>query len=57
MATGFSLAMQAAIIYIPYSEDVFKITPLGLQDWIIIFGFSSLTFFIMEIIKCFMRKK
>jgi Ca2+-transporting ATPase len=57
LATGLSLVMQAAIVYIPYSENIFKVTPLGLQDWIIIFGFSSLTFFIMEIIKCFMRKR
>ncbi|KAA0248271.1 MAG: cation-translocating P-type ATPase [Candidatus Jettenia sp.] len=57
LATGLSLAMQVAIVYIPYSEGIFKVTPLGLQDWIIVFGFSSLTFFVMEIIKCFLRKR
>ncbi len=56
LAAGLSLIMQTAIIYIPYAEGIFKIIPLGLQDWIAIFGFSSLTFFIMEIIKCFMMK-
>ena len=57
LATGLSLAMQVAIIYIPYSEDIFKVIPLGLKDWIVVFGFSSLTFVIMEIIKCFAGKR
>ncbi|MCF6156947.1 MAG: cation-translocating P-type ATPase [Candidatus Brocadia sp.] len=57
LATGLSLVMQAAIVYIPYSEAVFKVVPLGLEDWIIVFGFSSLTFVIMELIKCFKREK
>ena len=57
LATGLSLVMQAAIVYIPYSKGVFKVAPLGLEDWIIVFGFSSLTFFVMEIIKCFLRMK
>ncbi|GAN35314.1 MAG: cation-translocating P-type ATPase [Candidatus Brocadia sp. AMX2] len=55
LATGFSLAMQVAIIYIPYSENVFKVMPLELKDWIAIFGFSTLVFIIMEIIKCFKK--
>lgn len=57
LAAGISLAMQVAIVYIPYSEGIFKVTPLELQDWIIVFGFSSLTFVTMEIIKCFLSKK
>ncbi|NUN23501.1 MAG: cation transporting ATPase C-terminal domain-containing protein, partial [Candidatus Jettenia caeni] len=52
-----SLAMQMSVIYIPYFHDIFKITLLGLEDWVAIFGFSSLTFILMEIIKCFIRKK
>ncbi|MDQ1271732.1 MAG: P-type Ca2+ transporter type [Planctomycetota bacterium] len=56
LAAGLSLAMQVAIIYIPYSEGIFKVTPLGLKDWIIVFGFSSLIFVIVEIIKCCKRK-
>ncbi len=55
LATGLSLTMQVVIISIPYSEDIFKVTPLGLKDWIIVFGFSSLTFIVMEIIKCFKK--
>ncbi|MCF6155640.1 MAG: cation-translocating P-type ATPase [Candidatus Brocadia sp.] len=55
LATGFSLAMQVAIVYIPYSENIFKVIPLELKDWIAIFGFSTLVFIIMEIIKCFKK--
>ena len=56
LATGLSLAMQIAIVYTPYLENVFKVTPLDLKDWITVFGFSSFTFVIMEIIKSFKRK-
>jgi len=51
LATGLSLAMQVAIIHIPYCERIFKVTPLGLNDWATVFGFSFLIFLIMEIIK------
>ncbi|NUO07354.1 MAG: cation-translocating P-type ATPase [Candidatus Brocadia sp.] len=57
MATALSLTMQLAIIYIPHSKDVFKVVPLGLKDWIIVFGFSSLTFVIMEIFKYSKRER
>ncbi len=55
MAATLSFAMQAAIVHIPYIENIFKVTPLGLKDWMIVFGFSSLIFIIMEIIKWFRR--
>src|SRR3990167_5534055 len=51
LATGLSFAMQIAIIHIPYCERIFKVTPLGLNDWATVFGFSFLIFLIMEIIK------
>ncbi|BBO17667.1 ATPase [Candidatus Brocadia pituitae] len=51
LATGLSLTMQLAIVYLPFCKEVFKVTPLGLKDWMIVFGFSSLVFIIMEIIK------
>ncbi len=51
MANGISLTMQAAIVSIPYFKDIFKVVSLGLKDWIIIFGFSSLTFFVTDVIK------
>ncbi|HHT9106561.1 MAG TPA: cation-translocating P-type ATPase [Candidatus Wujingus californicus] len=56
-ATGLSLAMQTAIVYTPYLENVFKVTPLDLKDWITVFGFASIIFVIMEIIKLLKIKK
>ncbi len=56
IATGISLAMQIAIVHIPYFEGIFKVTPLGTKDWFIVFGFSFLIFIIMEIVKYFKRK-
>ncbi len=51
LATGISLAIQVAIVYTPFFEDIFRVRPLGLKDWITVFAFSSLIFVIMEIIK------
>ncbi|MCF6158963.1 MAG: HAD family hydrolase [wastewater metagenome] len=56
LAAFFSLILQISIIYIPYTNGIFKVVTLELQDWIVIFGFSSLTFFVMEIIKYFIRR-
>ncbi|MBI5308792.1 MAG: cation transporting ATPase C-terminal domain-containing protein, partial [Planctomycetes bacterium] len=51
LATGLSLAMQITIVYIPYLEDVFKVTPLDIRDWMTVFGFSSLIFIVVEAVK------
>lgn len=56
VGNGISFAMQAAIVSIPYFRDIFKMVPLGLKDWIIVFGFSSLTFFITDVIKSLKEK-
>ena len=57
MATGLSVVMQVAIVYTPFFEDIFRVRPLGLNDWITVFGFSSLTFVIMEVIKYCKRER
>lgn len=57
LATGISLTMQIAIIYTPFFENVFRVRALGFGDWIVVFGFSSQTFIVMEMIKCFKRKR
>ncbi len=56
VGNGISFAMQATIVSIPYFRDIFKVVPLGLKDWIIIFVFSSLTFFITDVIKSLKEK-
>lgn len=57
LATGISLAMQIAIVYAPFFENIFRVRPLGLNEWMVVFGFSALTFVIMEIIKHSKREK
>jgi P-type Ca2+ transporter type 2C len=54
-AISLSLAIQIAIIYIPYFQKVFKVTPLAFWDWILVFGFSSLIFILVEVIKYFKK--
>ncbi|GJQ48062.1 MAG: cation-translocating P-type ATPase [Candidatus Kuenenia stuttgartiensis] len=57
LAAGISLAIQVAIVYTPFFEDIFRVRPLELIDWITVFGFSSLTFIIMEVVKYGKREK
>ena len=57
LATSISMAMQVAIIYTPFFNNVFKVTPLEPMDWVIVFGFASIIFVIMEIIKLLKIKK
>lgn len=55
-AVGISFALQAAIVHSHYLEDIFKVTPLGFRDWIVVMGFSSLIFIVMEVFKFFGKK-
>lgn len=54
-AISLSLSLQIAIIYIPYFQKVFKVTPLAFWDWILVFGFSSLIIILVEVIKYFKK--
>ncbi|MCF6158962.1 MAG: cation-translocating P-type ATPase [wastewater metagenome] len=51
LATALSLSIQIAIIYTPYFQSIFKVVPLTFNEWLIIFGFSSFLFTVMEGIK------
>ncbi|HHT9110639.1 MAG TPA: cation-translocating P-type ATPase [Candidatus Brocadiaceae bacterium] len=56
IAAGISFALQAAIVHSHYLEDIFKVTPLGFRDWLVVMGFSSFIFIIMEFFKFFEKK-
>jgi P-type Ca2+ transporter type 2C len=45
-----SLAIQVAIIYIPFLADLFKVAPLGWQDWVIIAVASTILFGTMKLL-------
>ncbi len=51
IAVVIILVSQALLIYIPYLEEVFKVVPLSLNDWIIIVAASIQPLVVMEIIK------
>ena len=45
-----SLAIQVAIFYIPFTASVFNVTPISLENWGIIIGFSVVMFGIMKVL-------
>ena len=50
------LALQSAIVYIPFMRYIFKTVPLSLHDWIIIISISAPIIFIEEIRKTITRR-
>ncbi|HHL40622.1 MAG TPA: calcium-translocating P-type ATPase, SERCA-type [Deltaproteobacteria bacterium] len=47
------LVTQALLVYVPWLEDVFKVVPLSVSDWVIIVAASSLPLVMMEAVKFF----
>jgi P-type Ca2+ transporter type 2C len=43
----FELLFTAVLMYVPFLQGVFTTTPLGLQDWLLLFG-MMLVIFLME---------
>ncbi|MGQ3684956.1 MAG: cation-translocating P-type ATPase [Candidatus Loosdrechtia sp.] len=55
LAISLSLVIQITIVYLPYFQKIFKVTPLLFWDWILVFGFSSLIFILVELVKYFKK--
>ena len=51
------IGLQFIIITVPVLASIFKVYPLTLSDWGIVFGLSLVPFIINEIIKVFFRMK
>ncbi|MDU5108091.1 calcium-translocating P-type ATPase, PMCA-type [Clostridium sp.] len=51
----FGIAIQFAIITIPFTADIFKVYSLDLKDWGIVLLISLIPFAINEIVKIFFR--
>ena len=55
LAIAGSLVLQLAILYLPISfagitlQELFKVTPLHIQDWLLIMGVGILLLFVMRI--------
>ncbi|MFA5150730.1 MAG: calcium-transporting P-type ATPase, PMR1-type [Candidatus Omnitrophota bacterium] len=47
-ATGISFVLLMVVVYVPFLQKVFKTDALGLFDWILVIGISSLPLWAME---------
>ncbi|MFA5176554.1 MAG: calcium-transporting P-type ATPase, PMR1-type [Candidatus Omnitrophota bacterium] len=50
-ATGISFILQMGVVYLPFLQKVFKTEALGLFDWVLVIGISSLPLWAMELWK------
>ena len=50
-AVASSILLQAAILYIPFFQNLFKVAPLSLFDWLIIVVVASTGFIYLELHK------
>ena len=51
VATAVSIALHCVILYVPFLADLFKITPLTLGEWGLVFAFASPVILIDEALK------
>ena len=56
-AAGISLALQIAIIYIPFTQKVFKVEPLSPLDLAMVLVVSSFPLWMMELVKAIGRRR
>lgn len=55
LANFISFILQMAVVYVPFLQKVFKTEPLGVFDWCLAIGISSLPLWAMEIWKACIR--
>ncbi|MGE5309081.1 MAG: calcium-translocating P-type ATPase, SERCA-type [Deltaproteobacteria bacterium] len=51
LADSVSFLLAMAVVYVPFFQIVFKTEPLGLSDWVMVVGISSLPLWVMELVK------
>lgn len=56
-AVLLTIALQMAVIYVPFLNDFFHTQPLTLEELAVAFGVSSITFWAVEVEKTFKRNK
>lgn len=50
-AIAAGIFLQLVVIEVPFLANAFKVHPLSMQDWAIVFGFSLIPFIVNEVIK------
>jgi Ca2+-transporting ATPase len=56
LAFFVSFLLQMVVVYIPFLQKVFKTTPLGIADWILVITISSFPLWAMELVKKINKK-
>jgi Ca2+-transporting ATPase len=56
-AIGFSLALQFAVIYVPFLQKAFSTVSLTLNDWLLCTAVASSVLWLRELSKIITRKK
>lgn len=51
-----SIALQFAVVYIPFLNSIMHTTPIKAVDWVYVFGVSAVLLVIIEVIKLFQKK-
>lgn len=57
MAIGVSLALQVAVVYIPFLNDAFDTTAIGATDWLLCAGLASFVLWADELRKLAARSR
>ncbi|MGB9862188.1 MAG: calcium-transporting P-type ATPase, PMR1-type [Candidatus Saccharicenans sp.] len=55
-AITLSLLLQLSVVYLPFLQKIFKTQNLTVFDWLLVFALSSLSLWMMEIIKLLNKK-
>ena len=51
-----SLAVQVAVLTVPFIQPIFKVEPVPVEDWVLMGAMGMLTFVVMEIVKVLRRR-
>ena len=54
-AVALSVALQVAVVYVPFLNSAFDTTPIALQDWVLCIGMASIVLWVEEIKKFILR--
>ncbi len=54
-AVILSAVLQVAVVYVPFLNEAFGTTPIGLTDWVLCIGMASMVLWVDEIKKLILR--
>jgi len=55
VATAASVALHCLLLYTPFLADLFRVTPLSLAEWGLVFAFSAPVILVDECLKAMAR--